>query len=103
MLKHKKLHCLLQPYPEDKLDLMVEYFFGLLWSKWLTRISLTSRLSVTPFHAAVLIQGQDEPRWHPGQFHMLWAVQLTGDQRILGGRVLKLQLQFGQKSLTSGP
>lgn len=40
-------------------------------------------VSVALLHAAVLIQGRDEPGRHPAQLQMLWAVQLAAYQRIL--------------------
>lgn len=49
----------------------------------LTRISLTSRVSVVLLYTAMLIQGHYEPGWQPSQFQMFWAVQLAGHQGIL--------------------
>lgn len=54
-----------------------------LCQSMLTRISLTSCVSVVLLHTAVLIQSHYEPGWQPSQFQMLRAVQMAGYQRVL--------------------
>lgn len=53
--------------------------------------------------AAVLVQSHDEPRRQSRQLHQLWAVELSGHQRVLSGRALELQLQLAQVGLRPGP
>lgn len=48
----------------------------------LTRVSLTSCVSVVLLHTAVLIQRHYESGWQSSQFQMLWAVQMAY-QRVL--------------------
>lgn len=67
----------------------------------LTRINLTSTVSVMLLHTAVLIQGHYESGWQPSQFQKFWAVQLAGHQCVFSRRTLVMQLHLGEKGLAS--